>query len=229
MGFNRNLLIQMQQATPTTLGLAGTLTALLCYGWHLRVGAEGRDGSGDGGARRSWAILGGLALGLALMSVGGFGLIGLPVVLLHQAYLRAGSPPGERSGRWWLAWRGNPSLAAGRVGPGDRAGAGGPLARPDVRRLRARTPRRPCWPRSTRRAATGRASWPAGRPGPRHPAAGALRRRPDDPPGPDRRERRPPGRRRGVLGALAGRGRAGARALAERAPRRARPVPARPA
>ena len=56
-GFNRNLLIQMQQATPTTLGLAGTLTALLCYGGHLRVGAESSPASGAGAAPRpgrSW-------------------------------------------------------------------------------------------------------------------------------------------------------------------------------
>src|SRR5206468_9265535 len=32
VGFNRSLLVQMQQATPTTLGLLGTLAALLCYG-----------------------------------------------------------------------------------------------------------------------------------------------------------------------------------------------------
>src|SRR5207245_4483 len=32
-------------------------------------------------------------------------------------YLRASAPPGERerSGPWWLAWRTNPSLAAGAV------------------------------------------------------------------------------------------------------------------
>src|SRR5205807_1755382 len=35
-GFNRDLLLQMQQASPTTVGLAGTLLALLCYGKHLR-------------------------------------------------------------------------------------------------------------------------------------------------------------------------------------------------
>src|SRR5580704_14991802 len=35
IGFNCDLLVQMQQATPATLGLAGTLAALLCYGAHL--------------------------------------------------------------------------------------------------------------------------------------------------------------------------------------------------
>src|SRR3954451_7492167 len=112
MGFNRNLLIQMQEATPTTLGLAGTLTALLCYGWHLRAGSEsGQFWGWDGAA--AWTVLGGLSLGLALMAVGGLGLVSVPVVLLHQAYLRAGPPPGGRAGRWWSAWRHNPSLAAG--------------------------------------------------------------------------------------------------------------------
>src|SRR5581483_10942707 len=49
-GFNRNLLIQMQQASPTTLGLAGTLSALLCYGEHLRCGADPSRVWGRGGA-----------------------------------------------------------------------------------------------------------------------------------------------------------------------------------
>ncbi|HMB08856.1 MAG TPA: glycosyltransferase family 39 protein [Isosphaeraceae bacterium] len=120
VGFNRNLLVQMQQATPTTLGLAGTLTALLCYGGHLRVsGGESPRARAWGGAG-SWTILGGLALGLSLMAVGLFGLACVPVVLLHQAYLRAGAPPGARgrSGRRWLAWRANPSLSAGAAALG---------------------------------------------------------------------------------------------------------------
>ena len=115
VGFNRNLLVQMQQATPTTLGLAGTLTALLCYGWHLRVsGGDSPPRLAWGGAV-FWTVLGGLALGLSLMAIGFFGLVVVPIVLLHQAYLRASAPPGERerSGGWWLAWRTNPSLAAG--------------------------------------------------------------------------------------------------------------------
>ncbi len=104
-GFNRELLIQMQQATPTTLGLAGTLAALLCYGQHLRTG-EGR---------RGWGVLGGLALGLSLLSVGLFGLLCVPVVLLHQAYLLADPSASRRRGRWWRTWVNNPSLAAGAV------------------------------------------------------------------------------------------------------------------
>src|SRR4051812_29885974 len=97
VGFNRNLLVQMQQATPTTLGLAGTLAVLLCYGGHLRVASESSSSSArpwDWGGSVSWTILGGIALGLTLMAVGPFGLVSVPVVLLHQAYLAAAAPRG---------------------------------------------------------------------------------------------------------------------------------------
>lgn len=110
-GFNPNLLMQMQQATPTTLGLAGTMTALYCYGAHLRASSEsGRFWGWDG--TFAWTVLGGLGLGVALMSAGAFGLLAVPVVLLHQAYLHAGAPWGERErgGRWW---RHDPSVLAG--------------------------------------------------------------------------------------------------------------------
>jgi hypothetical protein len=49
------------------------------------------------------------------MTIGGFGLIVVPVVLLHQAYLRAGLPSGGRPGRWWHAWRNNPTLTASTI------------------------------------------------------------------------------------------------------------------
>ncbi len=114
-GFNPNLLIQMQQSTPTTLALAGILGALLCYGWHLRVtsGSLGADPFGRGGVVL-WAVLGGLGLGISLMAVGLFGLVVVPVVLLHQVYLAAGAPRGERDrGRWLVSWLDNPSLRAG--------------------------------------------------------------------------------------------------------------------
>jgi hypothetical protein len=113
-GFNRHLLVQMQQPSPITLGLAGTLLALLCYIRHLRPGPNSpRPWTWGGGI--AWAILGGIALGLALLSVGGFGLICVPVVLLHQAYLGAESAPIERPSRWWRAWRNSPSLTAGAL------------------------------------------------------------------------------------------------------------------
>lgn len=125
-GFNRNLLVQMQQATPTTLALAGALGALFCYGEHLRrssgssSGALGRDGY------LLWGVLGGICLGVSLMSVGLFGLVVPPVVVLHQAFLGAGvdrpSGPTRRgesggpvSGRRLPSWLTSPSIQAGAL------------------------------------------------------------------------------------------------------------------
>src|SRR5262249_10095085 len=100
-GFNRNLLVQMQQATPTTLGLAGLLVALLAYGRHPRAGDDRRLG---------WALVGGLALGLSLLSIGGLGLLAVPIVLLHQATLGGEPAPFGRPGprRWWRRLWSNP-------------------------------------------------------------------------------------------------------------------------
>lgn len=105
-GFNRDLLVQMQQATSTTLGLAGLMAAMLCYGQFLRAGARASWG---------WAVLGGLALGLALMANGPFGLVCIPIVLVHQAIVKAdpGANPIRRAGRWWRSLRFGPSLRAG--------------------------------------------------------------------------------------------------------------------
>ena len=113
-GFNYNLLVQMQQAAPTTLALAGVLGTLLCYGWHLRVtsGSSGSDPFGQGGPI-FWALLGGLGMGVSLMAVGLFGLVAVPVVVLHQIYLGAGASRAERDRAWWLGWPGNPSLRDG--------------------------------------------------------------------------------------------------------------------
>ncbi len=63
-GFNRDLLVQMQQATPATLGLLGLLLALLAYGHYLRA---------EDGRRWAWVVVGGLGLGLSLLSVGSGG------------------------------------------------------------------------------------------------------------------------------------------------------------
>ena len=116
-GFNPHLLLQMQQAAPTTLALAGALGALLCYGEHLRLTAASASSElWRWGGPIFWAVLGGLCLGLSLLSVGVFGLVALPVVLLHQVYLRASSPPAERTTRgwgWWTEPLMNPSIAAG--------------------------------------------------------------------------------------------------------------------
>lgn len=110
-GFNRELLVPMQQATPTTLGLAGVLGSLLCYGQFVRSSA---------GLAWGWTALGGLALGIALMAIGPFGLVGVPVVLMHQAIVKAdpGATPGRRVGRVWRSLRIGPSLRAGLVALG---------------------------------------------------------------------------------------------------------------
>ena len=121
-GFNQNLLVQMQQATPTTLALAGLLAALYCYGRYLRIIADPPGGSAwRARGPALWVVLGGLALGVSLMAVGLFALVALPLVAAHQSYLRAGVPPGEwgvphdRPGRgpWrWFARAGYPKAQA---------------------------------------------------------------------------------------------------------------------
>lgn len=76
-GFSRDLMGQMQQPSPATLGLAGGLMALWGYAEYLR--------SGEGWDRRwVWAIVSGLGLGLALMTVRMLALAAVPIVLLHQ-------------------------------------------------------------------------------------------------------------------------------------------------
>jgi hypothetical protein len=109
-GFDRNLLLQMQQASPTTLALAGALGTLLSYGWYQRVASE--SPGGDAWHWRGpyfWAVIGGLSLGVALLSVGMFGLVSVVVVLLHRVYLNAGAPEVERGRErprhWWIGWR----------------------------------------------------------------------------------------------------------------------------
>jgi Dolichyl-phosphate-mannose-protein mannosyltransferase len=132
-GFNRHLLVQMQQATPTTLALAGALAALYGYAAHLRRGIGASTAGPWDWARGgpfAWGVPAGLALGLSLMSIGLFGWSVVPVVLLHQAYLAAGAlgesatadrpatPPHRRGPRWrrWLAAvPASPSLQAGVV------------------------------------------------------------------------------------------------------------------
>ncbi len=107
IGFNPSLLLRMQEATPTTLALVGAVGALLCYGWHERATSE---------LVRPWpwagpvvcAVVGGLSLGLSLLSQGGFGLIVIPIVILHQVYLKSGSPARSatrsRTRPGWLDW-----------------------------------------------------------------------------------------------------------------------------
>ncbi len=115
-GFNHNLLLQMQQATPTTLALAGVLGTLYCYGRHLRVtsASSGGDPFGWDGPV-CWAVLGGIGLGISLMTVGLFAMVALPVVVLHQIYLGASAPRVGRDRRWWQGWQENSSFRAGAL------------------------------------------------------------------------------------------------------------------
>jgi hypothetical protein len=103
--FNRDLLLPMQQASPTTWGLAGILGALFCYGQHLR--------SWESPRRAVWIWIGGLSLGVSLLSIGLLGLLALPVVALHQMFLAIDPTVPERPGRWRRAWLDNPSLVGG--------------------------------------------------------------------------------------------------------------------
>lgn len=89
-GFNRDLLVQMQQASPTTLGLVGLLSTLLSYGQFLRQ---------EQGNRLGWTLLGGFGLGLTLMAVGPIGLLIIPLILLHRAILGPDSWPERRRNR----------------------------------------------------------------------------------------------------------------------------------
>ena len=114
-GCNRSLLLQMQQASPTTLGLASAVAALYAYGRHLR-GGPGSTGGWPWGGGTSWLVVGGLALGLGLMAEPVFPLLVLPVAMLHQAYLVADVPTAADRPAWRrlrLGWRDNPSVVAG--------------------------------------------------------------------------------------------------------------------
>jgi len=111
--FNPHLLIQMKEASPATLAVAATLTAMYAYGRHFRVG--GFDFKGGG---RCWVWAGGLALGVALLTMGIVGLLCVPVVLLHQFYLRSDLAFAERQERPWYGWWNNASLVAGAIALG---------------------------------------------------------------------------------------------------------------
>ncbi len=112
VGFNQNLLLRMQEATPNTLVVCSVVAALLGYGWYERSAFQS--------ARpQSWAVpalraaAGGAAFGLALLSLGGLALIAIPIVLLHQYYLSASSSRRPLNRFWWLSYRESPSLVDG--------------------------------------------------------------------------------------------------------------------
>jgi 4-amino-4-deoxy-L-arabinose transferase-like glycosyltransferase len=112
--FNPHLLIQMKEASPATLTLAATLSVMYCYGRHFRVGVGTARFYLRGGGL-SWVVLGGVAMGMALLSMGGISLLCIPVIILHQAYLRSEMAPLERQERPWYGWWNNPSLLAGSI------------------------------------------------------------------------------------------------------------------
>ena len=100
VGFNQNLLLRMQEGAPTTVALCGILGALLAYGWREQLGSASRHLWPRAGPT-SWAVIGGLALGLALLALGGLGLLVIPIVFLHQYYLRAAFIPASQRKFWW--------------------------------------------------------------------------------------------------------------------------------
>ena len=115
VGFNQNLLLRMQEATPNTLVVCGILAALLGYGWHERFAVESARPSSWAGPA-FWAVAGGVALGLAFLSLGGLAFIAIPIVLLHQFYLSASLASSSQrclTRFWWLSRRESPGLVNG--------------------------------------------------------------------------------------------------------------------
>jgi heme exporter protein D len=117
VGFNQNLLLRIQEATPSTLALCGVLATMLAYGWHQRVTNESTR-PWPWASPAVWGALGGLALGLTLLTLGGVGLLVVPIVVLHQYYLRGAATQSSRQARirdWLKNWRDNPVLAGGML------------------------------------------------------------------------------------------------------------------
>lgn len=106
LGFNPQLLLHMQEVAPGVLAVTGASAALYCYAAR---GGVVRDSSDPRLRSILWSAAGGFALGLSLLSVEAFGLIVIPVAVLHQLYLRASAAtvsatrPRSAVGRtrWW--------------------------------------------------------------------------------------------------------------------------------
>jgi hypothetical protein len=81
--------------------------ALLCYAWHQRATEESSRLLPWAGPTL-WLVGGGLSLGVSLLALGGFGLVVIPVVILHQVYLRSGSTSAavssSRTKFRWTKW-----------------------------------------------------------------------------------------------------------------------------
>ena len=87
--------------------------------------------------------------------MGGVGLLCVPVIVLHQAYLRSEMAPVERQARPWYGWWNNPSLLAGSIalaiGLADRRPPGTRRCSPAT----AASSSGPCSTRPTRWAGSG--------------------------------------------------------------------------
>lgn len=117
VGFNQNLLLRTQEATPSTLAFCGVLATLLAYGWHQRIINESTRPWPCAGPSM-WAALGGVALGLTWLTLGGIGFFVIPIVLLHQYYLRGNATHSSRRApiRDRLRnWRDNSALVGGML------------------------------------------------------------------------------------------------------------------
>jgi 4-amino-4-deoxy-L-arabinose transferase-like glycosyltransferase len=117
VGFNQNLLLRMQEATPNTLGVCGILATLLGYGWYERLAIDSAR-VWSWASPVFWSLAAGVVFGLALLTLGGVALIAIPIVLLHQVYLSASWTSSARrstSRFWWLSRRESPGLVDGLV------------------------------------------------------------------------------------------------------------------
>src|SRR5262249_46190815 len=106
-GFNQNLLLRIQEATPSTLALCGLSATLFAYGWHQRIATESTQ-PWPWASPTTWAVAGGLALGLTFLTPGCIEFFVLPIVLMHQYYLRGSVTRFSRPARmrdWLKKWR----------------------------------------------------------------------------------------------------------------------------
>jgi 4-amino-4-deoxy-L-arabinose transferase-like glycosyltransferase len=107
VGFNQNLLLRMQEGTPTTVALCAILGVLAIYGWREQL-VSALACPWPWAGPTFWTVAAGLVLGSALLALGALALLVIPIILLHQYYLQAaGALASQRSLRrlWWPDWR----------------------------------------------------------------------------------------------------------------------------
>lgn len=107
LGFNPHLLLHAQTVTPGILAMVGASAALYCHAARVRTMM---DSANPRPRALAWSAAGGLALGASLLSIEAFGLLVIPVVVLHRIYLRASAaadpqlrsrPQSAGRTRWW--------------------------------------------------------------------------------------------------------------------------------